>query len=103
MSNINTINNGVYLPNSTHSVLIMASNTQATIWFNNQCKYKVTTNRSINNPFELISEHSEKLPNSKTSYGTLTSVYLWVTPTTAKYLVNQRNNGIIVFTKVLKI
>lgn len=100
MSNINTINNGVYLPNATHTVLIIASNTQATIWFNNQSKYKVTSDGSTNNPFELISERSEKLPNSKTSYGTLTSVYLWATPTTAKYLVNQRKAGTIVFTKV---
>ena len=94
--------NGVYPPNHTHTILIIATNQQATQWLNNKensYKYKATNYRNSENSSDLISEHSEKLPNSRTSYGTLTSVYFWVTPDTAEYLGKQRENGTIIFYK----
>ena len=94
--------NGVLPPNDTHTTLIIASSQQATLWLNNKensYKYKATNYRDSENSSDLISEHSEKLPNSRTSYGTLTSVYFWVTPDTAEYLGKQRENGTIIFYK----
>lgn len=94
--------NGVFPPNATHTVLVISSSKQATPWLNdkeNSYKYKVTNNRESNNSSDLISEHSEKLPNSRTSYGTQTSVYFWVTPDTAEYLGSQREYDTIIFYK----